>query len=757
MMFFRTLFKGGLHDIRGSAWRAQIIFRYVGLIPFMLLAAVALRAADLPQSASPNSAPPSNHAPLLLDDKPEPFVPSRVRTEAELDHLEALSLFATGRACQRRGENAAALRYFERALRRDPKSAAVAREIVDLAFSLNRYHEAVRYALKTLDLQEDDPLLLRRLGVYLTEVGDWKQAIKLYERALRARVGPKDNAADILFCMEMGRLYHIVDDYKNAADCFARVLDALGRPKDFDLDDKLQEILLGPAVSTYNLIGECFLEADRPAEALAVFEKSNKAAPNKGLMQYRRASVLAAEGKTEQALAVLETCFAEKSFTQTESPYELLAKLLEKLGKKADLPARLEKLLAADPENVPLGYFLAGVYRQSKQYDKAEPLYRALLRTAPTLGGYRDLIDIYLKTKQTEGLLSALGDIVENASVLEALETDILAIAKDAGLLRDLAAAAKKRLQAGLKKLEYGAAMALGILEMDAQQFDSAGEFFELALLAKPEKAGELLMVWGIGLMVEERFDSAAKVFQRGIDLKALPADNPLCYFYLAGALGAAGRIDEALAAAQKAAAIKPDSLRYQSRVAWVLFRGKHYPEALITYTALVDKFDSDRGNEDTRAAMREARLVISGICVILDQLSAAEEWLEQVLDEFPDDVAASNDLGYLWADQGKRLERSQKMVQWAVKAEPKNAAFLDSLGWVYFRLGRDADALAELQKAAALSSDPLILDHLGDVYAKVGEPQQAADAWLRAFAGFQKDKEEQKAKLVEKKLQQHS
>ena len=59
------------------------------------------------------------------------------------------------------------------------------------------------------------------------------------------------------------------------------------------------------------------------------------------------------------------------------------------------------------------------------------------------------------------------------------------------------------------------------------------------------------------------------------------------------------------------------------------------------------------------------------------------------MLDEFPDDAGAMNDLGYLWADQDKNLQRARRMIRKAVDAEPDNAAYRDSLGWVLFRLGR--------------------------------------------------------------------
>ena len=110
-----------------------------------------------------------------------------------------------GRARPRRGRRAVRRRHgctssarsmprpcdcYQRALRCDPQSATIARAIIPVAVRLKRYAEAVRYALKAVELEDADPLLLRRLGVYLTEEGDWARAVDaLREGAGRARQG----------------------------------------------------------------------------------------------------------------------------------------------------------------------------------------------------------------------------------------------------------------------------------------------------------------------------------------------------------------------------------------------------------------------------------------------------------------------------------------------------------------------------------------------------------------------------------------
>ena len=91
-----------------------------------------------------------------------------------------------------------------------------------------------------------------------------------------------------------------------------------------------------------------------------------------------------------------------------------------------------------------------------------------------------------------------------------------------------------------------------------------------------------------------------------------------------------------------------------------------------------------------------------------------------------------------------------------AVEAEPENKAYRDSLGWVFYRLGRIPEAVAELEKAAA-GEDPggVILDHLADALAKAGRAGDAKSAWHRALEAFRKEGNEKQALAVEQKIKQ--
>jgi len=106
-----------------------------------------------------------------------------------------------------------------------------------------------------------------------------------------------------------------------------------------------------------------------------------------------------------------------------------------------------------------------------------------------------------------------------------------------------------------------------------------------------------------------------------------------------------------------------------------------------------------------------------------------------KLLEERPNDAATQNYLGYMWADRGVQLERAREMLEKAVSREPRNAAYLDSLGWAYFRLGQMDAAEKKLREAARREpTDPTILEHLGDLEMKQGDIENAIRNWEKAL-----------------------
>jgi tetratricopeptide (TPR) repeat protein len=130
-----------------------------------------------------------------------------------------------------------------------------------------------------------------------------------------------------------------------------------------------------------------------------------------------------------------------------------------------------------------------------------------------------------------------------------------------------------------------------------------------------------------------------------------------------------------------------------------------------------------------------------------------AEEIFLRIIKENPRHASALNYLGYMWADQGIRLSESLDYIQKAVTLDPNNGAYLDSLGWVYFRLNKLGEAEKYLLTAARrVKNDPTIHDHLGDLYYRLGRYTKAEESWRQALVHTTESEEVQR---VQKKLKQ--
>jgi tetratricopeptide (TPR) repeat protein len=105
-----------------------------------------------------------------------------------------------------------------------------------------------------------------------------------------------------------------------------------------------------------------------------------------------------------------------------------------------------------------------------------------------------------------------------------------------------------------------------------------------------------------------------------------------------------------------------------------------------------------------------------------------------------PQAAATLNYLGYMNADRGVRLEESLNYIKQALAFEPNNGAYLDSLGWAYFKLGKYDLAEENLNKAAVhMGADPTVQEHLGDLYQKTNRLKLAAAHWDRAVQEWNK------------------
>jgi tetratricopeptide (TPR) repeat protein len=234
--------------------------------------------------------------------------------------------------------------------------------------------------------------------------------------------------------------------------------------------------------------------------------------------------------------------------------------------------------------------------------------------------------------------------------------------------------------------------------------------------------------------------DQVARVCRQGLAEGGL--GDGFFNYYLAGALAEQNDADGALAAVEKAIGQSGDSNRLAVRLqkVHILRILGRWDDAIVAAIKLLDEFE----NPSDRLHIRYA---LAGAYWGAKQREDAEAQLRRILDANPDYAAACNDLGYYLADQGRDLIEAERLIRHAITndridrrkaghAEPENAAYIDSLGWVLFRRGQLREARAELERAASLYAgavNPFVWDHLGDVLFRLGEKEEAKRSWQKA------------------------
>ena len=117
-----------------------------------------------------------------------------------------------------------------------------------------------------------------------------------------------------------------------------------------------------------------------------------------------------------------------------------------------------------------------------------------------------------------------------------------------------------------------------------------------------------------------------------------------------------------------------------------------------------------------------------------------AGQHFQKALELNPDSANTLNYLGYMWAERGENLEQAKKMIEKAVAAEPENSAYLDSMGWVLYMMGKHRASLPWLLKAVQNAvvekeEDSTLYDHLADAYRKLGDYRKAIKHYEKAIA----------------------
>lgn len=239
-----------------------------------------------------------------------------------------------------------------------------------------------------------------------------------------------------------------------------------------------------------------------------------------------------------------------------------------------------------------------------------------------------------------------------------------------------------------------------------------------------------------LGELYEKKgdLDKALTNYQQTVLLDASKPENHLRVADLARR---AKQFDRAIETAQAARKRFPDDPRSVYLLAITFGQAKRHNEAMAAFAEAQTAFELGQAEAALDAQFYFSYGAAAEQAGVLDK---AAEMLRRAIELEPEgEVAAQayNYLGYMWVDRGEKLDEAGEMIKKAVAMEPDNGAFLDSLGWFYFKKGDYEKALKELLRAIEVTKpeDAVVYEHVGDTYAQLGRAADALRAWEKALA----------------------
>jgi tetratricopeptide (TPR) repeat protein len=275
-----------------------------------------------------------------------------------------------------------------------------------------------------------------------------------------------------------------------------------------------------------------------------------------------------------------------------------------------------------------------------------------------------------------------------------------------------------------------------------------AAEQLEVILRDNPTDAQTYYILGGIAYD-ETNYVKASDYFREAISVNP---DLESAYFDLARAQLGLNKPAEALGTLENGNRRFPQNFTGEYLTAVAYNEQKDYTNALHHFTAAEVVAE---GGDPKRVSDRltdEFYFQVGATCERLGDYTQAEKYFEKSLQLSPDSPETLNYLGYMWAEHDRKLDQAHDMIAKAVKAEPKNSAYLDSMAWVLYKLHQPKPALDYELKSIQLEDeeDATVYDHLGDIYAALGEKDKAREAWTKSL-------KLEKSDAVQKKLQSES
>ena len=684
-------------------------------------------------------------------------------------------------ALEDRGSYNDAVALLQQAQKLDPESVAILRRLSRIYIgAMGRPDQAVELGKKVLAVEPGDTDTLGRLVEFYTKKNDGPSAEALLALLKEVLANPKleAHAAGRLVAQnELGKLYsgRIRNQIDNAAKAYAEVMAGLDDKSANKLSPLDQARILGnePATAYLNF-GMVFLAAKKDDLAVKAFERGL------GVRRGESADPPAAGRNPPEAEQGAAGPGARGAVHQAAAPGARGLRAdgqgahRPEAGKRDHAPARGGRPPRLQERSPPVraGRSLPGD-RPGRQGRRALQVAPDLAAHAPDLPGAGGLA-----AEAEEGRRPAQGHLRGHVPAQRAGgdSAQLQAAAADDALAEQMLDAGLEQLKAKPPTLPKTAFFVLSFIANPDRGADKAGRLERLIKLQR------LLLEQNPNPQVYREIADTLRRHgpERGSSGHARTDDGEISRprsrggtcGVLAELLRRAGKIDAAVAAARQAAQLDPNDVEVQIMLADILGDTGKVDEALeIFRKAIQHEPDNARyrflmgGMLDQVRTQRRRHQGLPGSAQAIRQ--PPKRWSSSPTPtsrsststraitprERPSSRSSSsglptmpgvnNDLGYLYAEQGKNLEKAEAMIRKAVQEEPDRPAYLDSLGWVLFKRGKAKEALEPLIKAVELQKreekkgvappDATIREHLGDVYLHLQEVDRAKKIWEEA------------------------
>lgn len=413
---------------------------------------------------------------------------------------------------------------------------------------------------------------------------------------------------------------------------------------------------------------------------------------------------------------------------------ELKSKLLAKLLRFDEAIALVQSLLSERPRTSRWLHQLAELAMDSDDFALAAESYRTLLRRDDLSEEHPRLrlalINALEQSEDADAALAAAREWYEADRTDGRARSVYVRELQRAGRTDDAIATIERWLKdaptdAGLRRL------LIDLLEETMRHADAQARILDWMRDNPTDEGLQRLLI--STLLAAKDWDAALELVQASMEVPSLREDYEQI---LVRVYELAERFEDAVDEMQRItrgrreSALELDLLR-------VLIRAKRFGEAERVAERLIAPHQA-RMNANVPFDVNELSILYRQLATIYQstgRLDQCIEMLEKIYEFLPNDPGINNDLGYTLADAGRNIERAEVMVRFAVGEEPRNAAFLDSFGWVLYKQGRLDESIRFLRKAIRRSdaTDAVIHDHYGDALYRSGDRDAARKQWQRA------------------------